>query len=118
MKQSINAESCPVIHALHIIGGKWKLPLLWYLSHSKDGLRYNELKRKLDGITNIMLTRTLRELEDNKIVIRTQYCEVPPHVAYSLTKQGEELIPALSNMKAWGENILEHSLYETDRNSN
>ena len=100
--------NCPIIYALNIIGGKWKLPLLWHLANSKQGIRYNELKRKVVGITNIMLTRALRELEEDNIVKRVQYSENPPHVVYSLTKQGELLIPSLLNIKEWGLVLLKH----------
>lgn len=105
MIKNIYEGNCPVIHALNIIGGKWKLPVLWYLANNPNGIRYNELKRRLNGITNIMLTRSLRELEEDGVVTRIQYSDVPPHVEYSLTEQGEKLIPALLTIKEWGENL-------------
>jgi len=105
MNKAIYEGNCPVIFALNIIGGKWKLPLLWHLANSQNGIRYNELKRNLDGITNIMLTRSLRELEQDGVVKRIQYSDIPPHVVYSLTEQGEKLIPALLNIKEWGEQL-------------
>ncbi|MDF2935734.1 MAG: transcriptional regulator, HxlR family [Paenibacillaceae bacterium] len=97
--------TCPVIFALHIIGGKWKLPVLWHLAKNPEGIRYNELKRNLEGITNIMLTRSLRELEEDGVVRRRQYSDIPPHVEYNLTELGAEIIPALIKMKEWGERI-------------
>ncbi len=96
-------DGCPVLQALNIIGGKWRIPILWKLAGSN--LRYNELKRRLSGITNIMLTRSLKELEEYGLVKRIQYAEIPPHVEYSLTEQGEELVPALLCIKDWGEKI-------------
>ena len=105
MNKAIYEGNCPVIYALNIIGGKWKLPLLWHLANNQNGIRYNELKRKLDGITNIMLTRSLRELEEDGVVKRIQYSDIPPYVVYSLTEQGEKLIPALLNIKEWGEQL-------------
>ncbi|MCO7124623.1 helix-turn-helix transcriptional regulator [Sporolactobacillus shoreicorticis] len=107
MTTKIYKGNCPVIDALTIIGGKWKLPLLWHLANNQSGIRYNALKRKLDGITNIMLTRSLRELEEDGLVTRVQYPEIPPHVNYSLTEQGEKLIPALLTIKEWGEQLQE-----------
>lgn len=94
-------EKCSVIYALEIIGGKWKLPVIWKLS-KQDSMRYNALKRSLEGITNIMLTRTLQELERNGLVKRIAYEQVPPHVEYSLTDDARMLIPALEIIGAWG----------------
>jgi DNA-binding HxlR family transcriptional regulator len=105
MNKAIYEGNCPVIYALNMIGSKWKLALLWHLANNQNGIRYNELKRKLDGITNIMLTRSLRELDEDGIVRRIQYSDIPPHVEYSLTDQGEKLIPALLNIKVWGEQL-------------
>ena len=59
-------EKCSVIYALEVIGGKWKLPIIWKLS-KKESLRYNELKRELEGITNVMLTRSLQSLEEHRL---------------------------------------------------
>ena len=97
-----NDHKCSVIYALEIIGGKWKLPIIWKLS-KKEYMRYNELKHELDGITNIMLTRSLNSLEEYGIVTRQEFDEVPPHVEYSLTIRGRELLPALEIFGAWGE---------------
>lgn len=100
MKDNLYDNNCPVLYALNVIGGKWRIPILWYLSQSD--LRYNELKRKTSGITNIMLTRCLKELEENGLVYRNQYSEIPPHVEYSITEAGKKLIPALMAIKEWG----------------
>lgn len=75
------------------------------LSHSN--LRYNELRRQLKGITNIMLTRSLKELEEYNLVNRIQYSEIPLHVEYSLSEQGKQLIPALLIIKDWGEKMTD-----------
>lgn len=96
---------CPLIHAVTIIGGKWKLPLLWHLADQKP-VRYNELRRSVAGITNMMLTKCLRELEEEGLVQRKQFQEIPPHVEYSLTPRGNQLIPALKNLYKWGEEQL------------
>ncbi len=80
------------------------MPILWHLSQSE--LRYNELKRKLDGITNIMLTRSLKELEGYGLIQRKQYSEIPPHVEYSVTETGKRLIPALKAIKDWGLELI------------
>lgn len=94
-------EKCPVLFALEIVGQKWKLPILWYLYESSP-IRYGELKRKLPGITNVMLTKSLRELERDELIKREQFEEIPPRVEYSLAPRGEELIPALNDLYKWG----------------
>lgn len=98
---SVYEYQCPVIYALDIIGGKWKLPILWHLADKKT-VRYNELKRSVKGITNMMLTKCLRELEENGLVNRIQFHEVPPHVEYSLTDRANHLLPALKKLYKWG----------------
>ena len=99
---NIYDSKCPIIYALNIVGQKWKLPIMWYLFQN-DSTRYNELKRKVNGITNIMLTKSLKELEEKGLVIRTQYDTVPPKVEYSLTKRGKSLLPTLNELYKWGE---------------
>lgn len=102
-------DDCPILHALNIIGGKWRLPILWRLTD--DGLRYNQLKRRLNGITNIMLTRSLQDLEEYGLVKRIQHSEIPPHVEYFLTDHAKKLIPAIMSIEKWGE---EQILIEKD----
>ncbi len=97
--KSVHSKKCAVAHALEIIGGKWRLPIIWELS-AKESMRYNELKRHLDGITNIMLTRALNGLEKNGLVLRTEICQIPPHVEYSLTESCKQLLPALEIINA------------------
>lgn len=97
-------EKCPVIKALDILGGKWRLAIIWELSRY-NSLRYNELKRHLPGITNIMLTRSLQALEENNLVIRADFSQIPPHVEYSITPRCETLLPALDIINEWGKHI-------------
>lgn len=96
-----HVKKCAVIQALEIIGGKWRLPIIWELSAQKS-IRYNELKRRLNGITNIMLTRALQGLEAHGLVNRIEYNKIPPHVEYSLTESCKELLPALEIINQWG----------------
>jgi DNA-binding HxlR family transcriptional regulator len=99
-----NLDNCPLTFALTLIGGKWRLPIIWALS--KNGtMRYNELKKSIYGITNMMLTQSLKELESYGIVCRKQYMEIPPRVEYSLTDNGENLIPALKALANWGKQM-------------
>lgn len=97
---------CPVIYALEIVGQKWKIPIMWYL-FDNDNLRYNELKRKINGITNMMLTKSLKELEEHKLITRTQYDLIPPKVEYSLTERGKALFSTLNELYKWGEEQME-----------
>lgn len=106
--EDISSDQCPVLYALSIIGQKWKLPLLWYL-HEKENTRFNELKRRMPGITNMMLTKCLRELESAGLVHREQYDVVPPKVEYSLTEQGKALLPTLNELYKWGEAQMHNS---------
>lgn len=96
-----NFDNCPLTFALNLIGGKWRLPIIWALN--KNGtMRYNQLKRSIYGITNMMLTQSLKELETDGIINRRQYMEIPPRVEYLLTDNGEKLIPALKALADWG----------------
>jgi len=103
-KENIYESDCPILHALNIIGGKWRLPILWKLSNGS--LRYNELKKQLHGITNIMLTRSLRDLEGHGLVRRIQRSEIPPHVEYLLTEHAKKLVPAMVSIQEWGKEQL------------
>lgn len=93
-------SSCPLMHALNLIGGKWKIPIICAL-HSSGTIRYNELKRKISGITNTMLASSLKDLEDAGLVTRMQYMEIPPRVEYSLTDKCSELLPSLMLLASW-----------------
>lgn len=99
-----NPKNCPLTYALNIIGGKWRLPIIWALWQNKT-LRYNELKRKIDGITNMMLSQALKELEEYGLIVRTQYMEIPPRVEYSLSEAGMDLVPALKSLANWGKQM-------------
>lgn len=94
--------ACPVEASLELFGGKGKGMILFHLLEDKV-LRFNELKRKVDGISQRILTKQLRELEKAGIVNRKVYAEVPPRVEYSLTELGLTLKPIILNLKSWGE---------------
>lgn len=104
-----NYDNCPLTFALNLIGGKWRLPIIWAI-HKNGIMRYNELKRDIKGITNMMLTQSLKELEAYDIIKRKQYIEIPPRVEYSLTDNGENLIPALKTLANWGATMKEISM--------
>ncbi|OWA37540.1 transcriptional regulator [Saccharibacillus sp. O16] len=94
-------QLCPATFAFGVIGGKWNLPILSILSQ-QPVVRYNELKRQLDGITGTMLTACLKELIDYGIVHREQYPEIPLRVEYSLTHSGRALVPLIASIVDWG----------------
>ena len=91
---------CPVATTVQLIGNKWKLLILRNLLIRP--WRFNELQKSLEGISQKVLTESLRSMESDGIVIRTVYAEVPPRVEYSLSELGETLRPILNAMQAWG----------------
>lgn len=97
---------CPVVYALSIIGSKWKIPILWHLA-DEGTLRYNEIKRGVRGITNIMLIQCLRELEEHGLVERHEFGTIPPKVEYSLTERGKTLMPLLYELHSCGRGQIE-----------
>lgn len=102
MKDIGNSSFCSVNYAFQCIGGKYKGRILWYLYEQKV-LRYGELKRTVKGITTKMLTQTLRELEEDGLVHRKVFLEVPPKVEYSLTVSGLEIIPSINSLREWAD---------------
>ncbi|NBD25179.1 winged helix-turn-helix transcriptional regulator [Paenibacillus glycinis] len=100
-------EGCPVEFTLEIIGGKWKGVLLYHLIDGRK--RFNELRKICPAITQRMLTLQLRELEEDGIVHREVYQQVPPKVEYSLTAFGMTLKPIILAMKQWGETYRQQS---------
>lgn len=94
------SEGCPVEAALELIGGKWKGVILYHLL--SETIRFNELRRLMPGITQRMLTKQLRELEADQLILRTVYPEVPPRVEYSMTEYGLTLAPIITALQKWG----------------
>lgn len=97
---------CPVEIAMTVIGGCWKLTLVQALIKSNSSLRYSELRQEAGDISDRTLTRQLRELEADGIVIRTVYAEVPPRVDYELTEIGRSLGPLITAIQGWGDEWL------------
>jgi DNA-binding HxlR family transcriptional regulator len=96
---------CPVEAALDVIGGKWKPLILWALGDNV--LRFNQLQKGLPGVNSKTLTKQLRELEEDGVIQRTVFPEVPPRVEYTMTDFGRTLIPILRELCKWGANYLE-----------
>ena len=98
--------NCPVTPLLLMLQGKWKNQIIYELC-IKDPIRFSELKKNLSGITNTMLTTSLRELESDGLISRKQYNEIQPHVDYSFTQKGKDLLPIFYEMTKWGLKYIE-----------
>lgn len=103
VKEGIFDENgeCPVTPVLKMLQGKWKNQVLYELC-MQDTVRFGGLKKALPGITNTMLASVLKELEADGLVKREQFNEIPPHVEYSFTKKGRDLLPIFYIMMNWG----------------
>ena len=95
-----NKHDCPVSNALTILGGKWKINIIFQLSQNTT--RFGALRRSLSGVTQQMLTKQLREMERDKLINRKVYDVVPPKVEYSLTNLGRSSLPILKSLAHWG----------------
>lgn len=98
--------ACPVATTVQLIGSKWKLLIMRNLLQRP--WRFNELRRDLEGISQKVLTDSLRSMENDGIITRTVYPEVPPHVEYALSDLGESMRPIMSAMEEWGKSYKEN----------
>ena len=105
MVKKNNLPDCPVATTVQLIGSKWKL--LIFRNLRLRPWRFNELQKSLDGISQKILTDSLRSLENDGLIIRTVFPEVPPHVEYSLSPLGEKMKPILETMEAFGNTYKE-----------
>ncbi len=103
LKKGIVTRSgnCPVTPLLEMLAGRWKSQIVYELC-VYDNVRFGQLKKDLPGITNTMLTKSLRELEEDGLVNRIQFNEVPPHVEYSMSDMGKDLYPVFYAIMNWG----------------
>jgi DNA-binding HxlR family transcriptional regulator len=92
---------CPVATTVQLIGSKWKLLIIRNLMQRP--WRFNELRKSLDGVSQKVLTDSLRSMEADGLITRTVYPEVPPRVEYALSETGESLRPILEAMQTWGD---------------
>ncbi|GAA3399951.1 winged helix-turn-helix transcriptional regulator [Paenibacillus hodogayensis] len=100
------AGTCPVELAVQLIGGKWKIVILHHLAVNGTK-RFNELRRIFPDATQRTLTRQLRELEQDGLITRKIYSEIPPKVEYTISDMGQSLIPLLSHLEEWGLAMIE-----------
>lgn len=101
MKEKNNYNKCGFYYTLNLISGKYKMSIVYLLSRNEI-IRYNELKRMIEGVSFKTLTKALKELENDDLIIRTEYPQIPPKVEYSLSDKGKSLIPILNMMCKWG----------------
>ena len=94
--------ACPVVTTVQLIGSKWKLLIMRNLLQRP--WRFNELRKNLEGISQKVLTDSLRSMEEDGIITRTVYPEVPPRVEYALSALGESMRPIMDAMEVWGNN--------------
>ena len=94
----------PVEFAMSMIGGRWKMPILWRLR--SDVMRFGELKKSLPKVTDRALSLQLKDLEEHGFVERKVYPVVPPKVEYSLTEKGRSVIPVIKTMQAFGKKLM------------
>jgi DNA-binding HxlR family transcriptional regulator len=103
--KKVSEINCPVAATLQLIGGKWK-PIILHCLRSETR-RFGEIGARIPSISRKVLTEQLRELEEDKLIHREQFKEIPPRVEYSLTALGKSMAPVFAEMEKWGlENIL------------
>lgn len=90
----------PLEYALSVVGGKWKIRILWTL-RGGESLRYGEIKQQIFSITDMMLSQSLRELAASGMIVRRQFQQIPPKVEYCITQNGLDLIPSLESLYEW-----------------
>ena len=107
LNDNIKPQQCKVVNALDTLLGKWKPIILQHLL-AEGTLRFNELRKRMPNITQRMLTLHLRELEEQDLIKRVVYSQVPPKVEYSLTEYGKTIEPLMESLHLWGEKHLQH----------
>ncbi len=98
--KDFNPYNCPVTHCMNKIGGKWKILIIYAVSRNCN--RFSKLQKALPLISKQMLVNQLRELEDDKILERTIFPEIPPRVEYKITEYGQSLMPVITVLQEWG----------------
>lgn len=100
-KKILSLTDTPFGYTLSMIGGKWRLVILyWLVEHER--IRFNELQRKIGAITCKTLSRELKDMEADGLIIRREYPQIPPKVEYSLSEKGRSLLPIMEDMCRWG----------------
>lgn len=116
-KNYLKESDCYFVDTMNLITGKWKPEILWFLLIKEETLRPGEMKRKIKGITQKMLTQQLRELERDGIIHRRAFAEVPPRVEYRISDYGKTLRPLVHIISEWGRNHLQNKHRKKGRNN-
>jgi len=98
--RNFNPYNCPVTHCMNLIGGKWKILIIYAVSRNCN--RFSKMQKAMPAISKQMLVTQLRELEEDKIIERIIYAEIPPRVEYRITEYGLSLMPVISVLQEWG----------------
>jgi DNA-binding HxlR family transcriptional regulator len=93
-------QMAAIIHTLSVVCGKWKVNILFFLTGSKK--RFSDFKKLMPDMPTAMLSKHLKQLENDQLIARKVYNEIPPRVEYSLTEHGESIIPLIESMRSWG----------------
>lgn len=110
MSKSVEiGDECPMNIAFNVLDGKYKLKILWHLS--KGPIRFNELQKLMGDVTQKTLTMQLRQLEEDQLIYRKVYAEIPPRVEYGLTPIGESMKQVLGVMCEWGKEYSKRIQY-------
>lgn len=112
MATKLSRSHCPVEATLSLISDKWKILILRDLLTGTK--RFGELKKSIGSISQKVLTSNLRAMEDDGLVVREVFAEVPPRVEYTLTERGESLRPVIDSMRIWGEEHMEELAAEEE----
>ena len=105
-----NPNSCSLVHAMNVVGGKWKPIIINLLAFGS--LRFGKLAHYMQGVSKKVLTEQLRELEEDGLVQRKKFAEVPPRVEYSLTEKGAALLPVLMMLSEWTMDAFDEIKFE------
>ena len=111
--KDFNPNNCGVTHFLNRIGGKWKVLVIYAINNNVN--RFSSLQRLIPDISKQMLVNQLREMEEDKIIDRVIYPEIPPRVEYNLTTYGKSLMPVIEVIQKWGESDLENSKFNNEK---
>jgi DNA-binding HxlR family transcriptional regulator len=106
--KDFNPNNCPVIHFMNKIGGKWKVLVVWAIHMEHN--RFSMLQKVIPNISKQMLINQLRELEEDKIIERTVFAEIPPRVEYEITEYGKSFMPVLKTIQRWGLKDMEKQI--------
>lgn len=101
--QKRHEDNCGLTYAMALLTGRWKINVLWAIYN--DVNRYGLIRKRIPGLSEKMLSQRLKELEEIGLIIRKDFKKIPPHVEYSLTKAGQELIPVFIKLHKWGDEV-------------